>query len=66
MPVSSAIPEKQEVNEEKGFSWGVLSFYPFLWMSKEKDININDKCGTKLTRPFYYKWFFKNKVIKKN
>jgi len=41
MPVSSAIPEKQAANEEKGFSWVVFSFHPFLWTSKEKDVSIN-------------------------
>jgi len=38
--VSSAIPEKHEVNEEKGFSRGIVSFRSFLWMSKEKNINV--------------------------
>jgi len=45
--VSSAIPEKHEVNEEKGFSRGVFSFRSFLWTSKEKDINSNKESGFK-------------------
>ncbi len=41
MLVSSAIPEKNEVKEEKDFSRGVLSFRSFLGTSKEKNINSN-------------------------
>jgi len=36
--VSYAIPEKNEVSEEKEFSRGVVSFRSFLWTRKEKNI----------------------------
>ena len=38
--MSSEIPEKQLVNEDKGFLRGVFSFRSFLWTSKEKDIEL--------------------------
>jgi len=47
--VSSAIPVKNEVNEEKGFSRGVLSFSSFLWTSKERDMSINEESDLKKT-----------------
>ena len=47
--MSSAVPEKHEVNEEKGFSPGVFSFRTFLWTSKEKDKSSNKESGLKKT-----------------
>jgi len=47
--VSSAIPEKHEVNEEKGFSRGVFSFRSFLWTCKEKDKSSDKESGLKKT-----------------
>jgi len=60
--VSSAIPEKHEVNEEKSFSRGVFSFRSFLWTSKEKDISINKKLALKQV----YEYILSNNNKRKN
>ena len=49
-PVSSAIPEKSEVNEDKGFSRGVLSLFPFFTRVKKGKEYFKNSCLTQTYR----------------